>query len=156
MKPTKETVKMLLTVIVFTSLVVWGLIHLQDIGGFFAKIFVILSPVLAGLCLAFVINELLRPMETLWNRIAKILARLRQKRAERKALAEEYPVYYIRGNHEEGLATADWESYRAALAASRVQVLDNETVQLTAENGDRINLTGLWYKLDYYHKYASH
>lgn len=72
------------------------------------------------------------------------------------ALAEEYPVYYIRGNHEEGLATADWESYRAALAASRVQVLDNETVQLTAENGDRINLTGLWYKLDYYHKYASH
>ena len=49
------------------------------------------------------------------------------------ALAEEYPVYYIRGNHEEGLATADWESYRAALAASRVQVLDNETVQLTAE-----------------------
>ena len=91
MKPTKETVKMLLTVIVFTSLVVWGLIHLQDIGGFFAKIFVILSPVLAGLCLAFVINELLRPMETLWNRIAKILARLRQKRAERKALAEEYP-----------------------------------------------------------------
>ena len=47
MKPTKETVKMLLTVIVFTSLVVWGLIHLQDIGGFFAKIFVILSPVLA-------------------------------------------------------------------------------------------------------------
>ena len=46
------------------------------------------------------------------------------------ALAEEYPVYYIRGNHEEGLATADWESYRAALAASRVQVLDNETVQL--------------------------
>lgn len=72
------------------------------------------------------------------------------------ALAEKYPVYYIRGNHEEGLATADWESYRAALAASRVQVLDNETVQLTAENGDRINLTGLWYKLDYYHKYASH
>ena len=67
------------------------------------------------------------------------------------ALAEEYPVYYIRGNHEEGLATADWESYRAVLAASRVQVLDNETVQLTAENGDRINLTGLWYKLDYYH-----
>ena len=29
-------------------------------------------------------------------------------------------------------------------------------MQLTAENGDRINLTGLWYKLDYYHKYASH
>ena len=34
------------------------------------------------------------------------------------ALAEEYPVYYIRGNHEEGLATADWEKPRRRAASS--------------------------------------
>lgn len=73
-----------------------------------------------------------------------------------QVLAEEYPVYYIRGNHEEGLEHAQWESYRAALAAAGVRLLDNETVRLTAENGDTANLTGLWYKLDYYHQYASH
>ena len=86
-KPTRETMKMILFVIVFTSLLVWGLLHLHEIGGFFAKVFVILSPVLAGLCLAFVINELLRPMETLWDRIAR-LWQTRQRRKKRSGIAE--------------------------------------------------------------------
>lgn len=73
-----------------------------------------------------------------------------------RTLAEEYPVYYIRGNHEEGLETAVWESYRASLENAGIRVLDNETIRLTADNGDSINLTGLWYRLDYYHQYASH
>lgn len=73
-----------------------------------------------------------------------------------KALAEEYPVYYIRGNHEEGLDAADWESYRAELVSAGVRVLDNEVERLTAPNGETLNLIGLWYKLDYYHQYASH
>ena len=71
-------------------------------------------------------------------------------------LAQEYPVYYIRGNHEEGLLAEDWNSIRDSLTAYGVTVLDNERVTLTAENGDSVNLTGLWYKLDYYHEYASH
>lgn len=73
-----------------------------------------------------------------------------------KALAEEYPVYYIRGNHEEGLDAADWESYRAELVSAGVRVLDNEVERLTAPNGETLNLIGLWYKLDFYHQYASH
>lgn len=70
MKFTKETMKVIFTVIVFTSLIIWGLLHLQTICSFLMRVFIILSPVLAGLCLAFVINELLRPMEILWERIA--------------------------------------------------------------------------------------
>ena len=73
-----------------------------------------------------------------------------------QTLAREYPVYYIRGNHEEGLLAEDWNSIRDSLTAYGVTVLDNERVTLTAENGDSVNLTGLWYKLDYYHEYASH
>lgn len=75
MKPTKETMKILIATVVLLSFVLWALFHLETIGGFFAHIFVILSPVLAGLCLAFVINELLSPLETLWDWIAKRLRR---------------------------------------------------------------------------------
>ena len=75
MKPTKETMKILISTVVLLSFVLWALFHLETIGGFFAHIFVILSPVLAGLCLAFVINELLSPLETLWGWISKRLRR---------------------------------------------------------------------------------
>ena len=75
MKPTKETMKILISTVVLLSFVLWALFHLEMIGGFFAHIFVILSPVLAGLCLAFVINELLSPLETLWGWISKRLRR---------------------------------------------------------------------------------
>lgn len=73
-----------------------------------------------------------------------------------RTLAAEYPVYYIRGNHEQGLEPAQWEAYRTEIIDCGVQILDNETTRLTAENGDSINLTGLWYKLDYYHQYAGY
>lgn len=73
-----------------------------------------------------------------------------------RTLAAEYPVYYIRGNHEQGLEPAQWEAYRTGLTECGVQILDNETTRLTAKNGDSINLTGLWYKLDYYHQYAGY
>lgn len=73
-----------------------------------------------------------------------------------RALAADYPVYYIRGNHEVGLDAAVWERFRAELTDAGVHVLDNETVQLTAPNGDTVNLIGLWYKLDYYHRFTGH
>lgn len=73
-----------------------------------------------------------------------------------RSLAGEYPVYYIRGNHEEGLDSAVWENFRTELVEAGVQLLDNETVSLSAPNGDTVNLIGLWYKLDYYHQYAAH
>lgn len=73
-----------------------------------------------------------------------------------RTLAAEYPVYYIRGNHEQGLEPDQWEAYRAELIDCGVQILDNETTRLTAENGDSISLTGLWYRLDYYHQYAGY
>ena len=73
-----------------------------------------------------------------------------------RALAADYPVYYIRGNHEVGLDAAVWERFRAELTDAGVRVLDNETVQLTAPNGDTVNLIGLWYKLDYYHRFTGH
>ena len=75
MKPTKGTIKIFIAAVVFLAFILWAFLHLETIGGFFSHIFVILSPVLAGLCLAFVINELLSPLETLWDWIAKRLRR---------------------------------------------------------------------------------
>lgn len=72
------------------------------------------------------------------------------------SLAERYPVYYIMGNHEEGLDKEDWSVLRSSLTDAGVVILDNEVISLTAENGDTVNLIGLWYNLNYYHQLASH
>lgn len=69
MKLSKETLKTIFAVILFASLVVWGLVNLHTIFRVLSRIFFILAPVLIGMCLAFVINELMRPMELLWERI---------------------------------------------------------------------------------------
>lgn len=69
-----------------------------------------------------------------------------------QSLAEKFPVYYIPGNHEEGLENDLWENLCTALLGCGVTVLNNEAVRLTSENGEFINLIGLWYNLSYYHE----
>lgn len=73
-----------------------------------------------------------------------------------KDLAANYPVYYIRGNHEQGLDNDDRESYFSQLSEAGVTILDNDFITLTAENEDKINLCGLWYNLNYYHQMAKY
>lgn len=73
-----------------------------------------------------------------------------------KDLAEDFPIYYIRGNHEQGLEKEDRESYWTRLTQAGITILDNEAVSLKAENEDEIKLYGLWVNLNYYHQMASY
>ena len=63
------------------------------------------------------------------------------------ALAQEYPVYFIVGNHEQMLD--DLEGFLTGLKACGVTVLDNEGITLT-RGEDSIRLYGMWYHLMFY------
>lgn len=66
-----------------------------------------------------------------------------------KALARQYKVYYIVGNHEQRLGECNQKQLFERLREYGVTVLDNEKVTLTEKN-DTIQLYGLWCDMIYY------
>jgi len=65
------------------------------------------------------------------------------------ALAEKYPVYYARGNHEVKMYQESWEAYAAKLEKAGVHILQNSGITLERD-GQKILLYGLdlerkWY-----------
>ena len=64
-------------------------------------------------------------------------------------LAEKYPVYYIKGNHEGRLSEEDYKVIDDALKIYGVKVLDNEKIVLEKEN-KHLNLYGMWCNQRYY------
>lgn len=71
MELNKQTIQKLLGLIVFTLLCFWILQHSEQVWGIVMQLLAILSPFAIGLCIAFVMNMLLRPVERLWCRYAK-------------------------------------------------------------------------------------
>ena len=67
----KENMKKLLLLIGFSLLLFWGLNHSATVLGLVRWLLGILSPFLIGLCLAFMINVLLRPVERAWEGLLK-------------------------------------------------------------------------------------
>ena len=66
----KENMKKLLFLIGFSMLLFWGVNHTAVVLEFLKGLLGVLSPFLVGLCFAFVINVLMRPIEGLWDRLA--------------------------------------------------------------------------------------
>lgn len=72
-----------------------------------------------------------------------------------KEITADYLVYYIVGNHEQGLAynhsvSSDrLDQLLTELAEEGVHILDNEKISLT-KGSDSIDLYGLWFNLRYY------
>lgn len=62
------TLKRLLIIITYTFVLYWGINHFDIITSTMQKIMSVLSPFLIGFCLAFIINVLMRPMESLWDK----------------------------------------------------------------------------------------
>ncbi len=50
-------------------LLYWGIRHTDQLLSLLGMLFALLSPLLIGLCIAFVMNVLLNPLEQLWTRI---------------------------------------------------------------------------------------
>lgn len=79
MKLAKENMKQILLIIVFTALLIFALVNYQVLLALLGALYRILSPFLAGFCVAFIMNELLKALERLWE---KCDARGKQRRRE--------------------------------------------------------------------------
>ncbi|BCJ94219.1 phosphohydrolase [Anaerocolumna cellulosilytica] len=66
-----------------------------------------------------------------------------------KKLAENYPVYYIVGNHEQALSKQNLAFIYNELKSYGVNVLDNEMAVIEKDDA-KINIYGMWFNLRYY------
>lgn len=69
--------------------------------------------------------------------------------SDAKEIAENFPTYFIVGNHEQALSREDYAVLLGDLADRGMYILDNESVQIE-RNGEQISLFGMWYNLRFY------
>ncbi len=69
MELSKKTVKRIMLIITFTVLIIWGVYNHKILFGYIGDLYSLVSPFVIGLCIAFVVNVLLRPLERLWMRL---------------------------------------------------------------------------------------
>lgn len=69
MELNRKNMKRVMTLIAFTLLLYWGLHNAAQLVGIIKALLKLLSPFIIGLCLAFVINLILCPLERAWNSI---------------------------------------------------------------------------------------
>lgn len=93
MELSRKTMKRLMLLVTFTLLLYWALTHTERfarlVGGFLS----LLTPFLLGLCIAYVVNLLLRALEGLWEKSAS----LRRFRRLRRPLCLTVSVLLILG-----------------------------------------------------------
>lgn len=68
MKHAKDNMKQALLIIVFAALLIFALVNFSALWAILGALYSILSPFLAGFCIAFIMNELLKTLEKLWDR----------------------------------------------------------------------------------------
>lgn len=85
MKLAKENMKQILLIIVFTALLIFALVNYQVLLALLGALYRILSPFLAGFCVAFIMNELLKALERLWDKCDARGKRRRREALRRKA-----------------------------------------------------------------------
>ena len=68
MELNNKTGKRIMLLIAFAALLYWGLNNLSLLGGLLKALGGLLSPLLIGICIAFVLNLLLKALERLWDR----------------------------------------------------------------------------------------
>ena len=68
MELNNKTSKRIMLLIAFAALLYWGLNNLSLLGGLLKALGGLLSPLLIGICIAFVLNLLLKALDRLWDR----------------------------------------------------------------------------------------
>ena len=64
----KKNIKRIMLLIAFAALLYWGLNNLKWISGVLGSLLDLLSPLLIGICIAFVLNLMMAALERLWDR----------------------------------------------------------------------------------------
>jgi len=76
----KKNIKKILLIVCVSIAFFWGLNHSSVFFGLIGKFFSLISPFLLGLCIAFVVNVLLRLLENLWDKIPTESKKKKKKR----------------------------------------------------------------------------
>ena len=66
MELSKKTVKRILLIITFTVLLIWAIYNHKLLFKYIGELYSLISPFVIGLCIAYVVNVIMRPMERLW------------------------------------------------------------------------------------------
>ena len=64
----KRNIKRIMLLIAFAALLYWGLNNLSWLSGILSGLVNLLSPLLLGICIAFVLNLMMAALERLWDR----------------------------------------------------------------------------------------
>ena len=64
----KKTMQRMMLLIAFAVLLFWGLYNISAIGSVLSRLLSLLSPLLIGICIAFVLNLMMTALERLWDR----------------------------------------------------------------------------------------
>ena len=64
----KKTMQRIMLLIAFAVLLFWGLYNISAIGRLLSGLLSLLSPLLIGICIAFVLNLMMAALERLWDR----------------------------------------------------------------------------------------
>ncbi len=83
MELNKGNIRKILLIITFAAVVFWSINNTGTLNTLFSKIISILSPFIIGLCVAFIVNVVMRNLEKLWDKIPskknrKILNKLKR------------------------------------------------------------------------------
>mgnify|MGYP004503379661 CR=1 FL=1 len=65
----KKTVKRILLIITFTVVLIWAVYNHKLLFKYIGELYAIISPFVIGLCIAYVVNVIMRPIERMWLRI---------------------------------------------------------------------------------------
>ncbi len=74
MELSKKTVKRILLIITFTVVLIWAVYNHNMLFGYIGQLYSLVSPFVIGLCMAYVVNVIMRPIERMWM---KLLSRCR-------------------------------------------------------------------------------
>lgn len=80
MELSKKTVKRILLIITFTVLLIWAIYNHKLLLKYIGELYSLISPFLIGLCIAYVVNVIMRPIERLWM---KLLSKCKGKWVEK-------------------------------------------------------------------------
>lgn len=80
MELSKKTVKRILLIITFTVLLIWAIYNHKLLFKYIGELYSLISPFVIGLCIAYVVNVIMRPIERLW---IKLLSKCKGKWVEK-------------------------------------------------------------------------
>lgn len=69
MQLSKKTVKRILLIITFTVVLIWAVYNHNMLFGYLGQLYSLVSPFVVGLCMAYVVNVIMRPIERMWLKL---------------------------------------------------------------------------------------